>query len=117
MPTGRDTSGSGGAPPGPGAGSPSPRLTAAGIDRQLGRVGRARRKTGVARRFGANLKRWRTRRGLTQQALAEAIGHDRSTIWHWEAGQRTPPIPDLLALASALGCEPAALLAGLRIED
>ena len=95
----------------------SVRLTAPGIDRQLGRVGRARRKTGVALRFGANLKRWRLGRGLTQRALAEAIGHDRPTICRWEAGQRTPSLADLIALAAALRCKPAALLEGLRVED
>ena len=96
---------------------PSPRLTAAGIDRQLGRVGRARRKTGVALRFGANLRRWRLRRGLTQRALAEAIGHDRPTICRWEAGQRTPSLAAVIALVAALRCKPAALLEGLRAED
>ena len=100
---------------------PSPavsvRLTAVGIDRQLGRVGGVRQKPGLALRFGANLRRLRTRRGFGQRALAEAIGRDRQTICRWEAGQRTPSLPDLIALAAALRCKPASLLEGLRAED
>ena len=118
MPTGGDTSRSASQPLASAANpAPSVRLTAVGIDRQLGRVGGVRQKPGLALRFGANLRRLRTRRGVGQRALAEAIGRDRQTICRWEAGQRTPSLPDLIALAAALRCKPAALLEGLRAED
>ena len=32
------------------------------------------------------LKQWRRLRGLSQQALADAVGVNYTTIWRWEAG-------------------------------
>ena len=69
-----------------------------------------RAKTPLAVRLGANVRRRRERRGLSQAGLAAALGRDRSTVSRWEAGERLPTVPALLALARALGCEPGALL-------
>lgn len=41
--------------------------------------------------LGRALSAHRNRRGWTQQKLAEALGRDRSSIAHTEAGQQTPP--------------------------
>ena len=65
---------------------------------------------GRTQQLGANIKRWRQRRGLSQAALAAAVGCDRSVVCRWEAGLRTPTLGHLLALGRALGCGAAALL-------
>jgi transcriptional regulator with XRE-family HTH domain len=54
--------------------------------------------------FGKHLKTLRERSGLTQEALAEAIGvKDARTIRFWEAGTNAPKFANLVALAKALG--------------
>lgn len=79
-----------------------------------GPSGRSRLAIGV----GANLRRRRRRQGLSQAALAAAVGRDRSTISRWESGERLPNLASLVALGRALRCDPAALLpqakAGVR---
>ena len=76
-----------------------------------GWTGRA--KDPLAVRLGADVRRRRERRGLSQAALGAAVGWDRTTVCRWEAGERLPTVPALLALARALGCEPGALLGRL----
>ena len=73
-----------------------------------GWTGRA--KDPLAVRLGADVRRRRERHGLSQAALAAAVGRDRTTVCRWEAGERLPTVPALLALARALGCEPGTLL-------
>ena len=75
-----------------------------------GRTGDRRREDRLARGIGAEVRRRRRERGLNQRQLAATVGRDRSTISRWEAGERLPPLPALVALAAALGCAPAALL-------
>ena len=71
---------------------------------------RAGTREALAARIGANVRRWRRRRGLSQAQLGRALGCDRSTISRYEAGERLPHLPALLALAAALGCRPGELL-------
>ncbi|MGH3288875.1 MAG: helix-turn-helix domain-containing protein [Streptosporangiaceae bacterium] len=56
------------------------------------------------------LKELRKARGLTQQALSDAVGVAISQEQFWEAGKYTPKIPNLCALADALGVDIADLL-------
>lgn len=49
-----------------------------------------------------NLKRWREKRGLTQEALAEALGVSRQAVAKWECGQGAPDVPHLAMLGAAL---------------
>jgi transcriptional regulator with XRE-family HTH domain len=58
--------------------------------------------------LGANLVRVRTRRGLTQEQLAERAGLARATVVRVERGS-DPPVSTVRALALALGV-PAGLL-------
>lgn len=54
--------------------------------------------------FGKHLKTLREESGLTQEALAEAIGvKDARTIRYWEAGINAPKFSNLVALAKVLG--------------
>jgi transcriptional regulator with XRE-family HTH domain len=57
--------------------------------------------------FGAQLRRRRDEKGLTQQELAEATGIHANTIARLERGVHEPAWPLVLALAKALGvsCE------------
>jgi transcriptional regulator with XRE-family HTH domain len=56
------------------------------------------------------IRRWREFRGLSQEALASAIGRERSYLSRIERGERPYDQEMLESLARALGCEPADLL-------
>lgn len=45
----------------------------------------------------------RTRRGLSQQALAELLGVSARTVSRWETGVEDPPRPRAIALDALLG--------------
>lgn len=51
-----------------------------------------------------NIKKLRLERGLTQQALANAVYVTRSAVCLWESGARVPETTTLLALADVLEC-------------
>ena len=57
-----------------------------------------------------NLKYLRLQIGISQRELADKMNVDRSTITHWENGDRTPSFSDLNNLAKCLGTEVTALL-------
>lgn len=54
----------------------------------------------------------RRAKGLTQQALAEAIGCAVRTVQNWEAGERTVSAQLVVPAAKALGLPVADLLGG-----
>jgi transcriptional regulator with XRE-family HTH domain len=59
----------------------------------------------------AVMKAARKARGLTQERVAELLGHDQPTIQRWERGTRTPgTLDDLVALCDVLGVSADALL-------
>ena len=47
-----------------------------------------------------SLSEWRKTRGLTQQALADAIGCSRRAVVNWEGGAHAIPAYIALALAA-----------------
>jgi len=49
------------------------------------------------------------RRGLTNQALADALGVHRSAVQQWLAGDKSPSADHLLALGRALKIDPRKL--------
>lgn len=55
-------------------------------------------------------KKMRERAKLTQQAVADELGTDRSTVAKWETGAALPRADKLLALARLYGCTVEALL-------
>lgn len=58
-------------------------------------------------RFGALLRHYRTRQGLSQFYLAQLLNLTPSNISRWESGKRSPPDRDTtLGLADALDLEP-----------
>lgn len=57
------------------------------------------------RTLGANLRRERTARGLTQEGLAELADLNPRTVQKIEAGDITILVTTLQRLRAALGCE------------
>ena len=64
------------------------------------------------RDIGANIRRARTRRHLTQDDLAQAVHTTRQTISNYETGCGAPDISLLPRLSQALGTSAEALLRG-----
>jgi transcriptional regulator with XRE-family HTH domain len=61
--------------------------------------------------FGEALKRWREKRGLTQEALAHEAGITTSYASQVERGRKVPSLTVILKLCRALDCAPGELLA------
>lgn len=60
---------------------------------------------------GRNVARLRLEKGLTQELLAEESGFTQQYLSDLERGRRNPTVVTLYHLATALGVEPAALIA------
>ena len=56
------------------------------------------------------LRALRLSRGISQSALAAAVGVSTRTVKYWEHGQRTPNAASLLALAHYFDVPPESLL-------
>jgi transcriptional regulator with XRE-family HTH domain len=69
-------------------------------------------KTGTneAEIFGAALKRWREKRGLTQEGLAQAAGIASSYVSQLERAGKVPSLSIILKLSLALDILPGDLL-------
>jgi transcriptional regulator with XRE-family HTH domain len=63
-----------------------------------------------AEMFGAALKRWREKRGLTQEGLAHKAGISASYASHVERGEKVPTLTIILRLAGALDISACQLL-------
>jgi transcriptional regulator with XRE-family HTH domain len=64
----------------------------------------------LTRLVGANLRRQRTRRGLSLERLARLSGVSRSMLGQIESGQSAPTIKTLWRIAVALELPVAALI-------
>ena len=62
------------------------------------------------RDIGANIRRARVRRKLTQDDLAQKVHTTRQTISNYETGRSRPDVETLQRLADALGIELTELL-------
>ena len=69
------------------------------------------------RDIGANIRRARTRRHLTQDDLAQTVHTTRQTISNYETGRSRPDVETLRRLADALGVELTELLDGEPSAD
>lgn len=58
----------------------------------------------------SRLRTLRLSRGISQSALAAAVGVSIRTVKYWEHGQRTPKATSLLALAHYFDVLPESLL-------
>jgi len=61
-------------------------------------------------RFAGNVRRLRSKKKLSQKALADRIGISVSYVSMLERGQRSPPLETIEKMAKALGVPPASLL-------
>ena len=64
--------------------------------------------------FGKNVRQWRTKRNLSQEALAEKASLDPTYISGIERGLRNPGIKNVVRLAMALGVTTSELVKGLK---
>ena len=69
------------------------------------------------RDIGANIRRARVRRKLTQDDLAQTVHTTRQTISNYETGRSRPDVETLQRLADALGVELTELLDGAPSAD
>lgn len=51
-----------------------------------------------------NIKKFREKKGITQQELAAVLGVGQSTVAMWESNKSLPRVDTLKAIAKALGC-------------
>ena len=65
----------------------------------------------------ATIRRLRRERGLTQEALAQAVGVSPQAISKWETGQTMPDITLLLPISKVLGIGVNELLGGDRRQE
>jgi DNA-binding XRE family transcriptional regulator len=75
--------------------------------------GRSRPRTGLAIQVGANIRRWRRERGMSQTKLAAAVGRARTALCRWESGDRLPSLATLARVAWVLECTLGDLIAGV----
>lgn len=71
------------------------------------------KRNGILAALGANVRRQRDARGLTQEKLAEKAGLDPTYISGIERGLRNPGIVNVARLAKALGLTTAQLCQGV----
>lgn len=64
-----------------------------------------------ARAFGAVLRRHRTEKGVSQEALAHLASMERAHIGRIERGENQPSLGIVLKLAHALSCDAGELVA------
>ena len=69
----------------------------------------------ICRSLGETLKQERTRRGMTQEFVAEALGVSRQAVSKWENGTSDPSTSNLLALAKLYGVDVGELLKNVEI--
>ena len=63
--------------------------------------------------FGGNLRRYRQKAGVSQQALSVLMGVDRAHVSSMERGKQNVTLLTLWHAAQAVGVSPAALLESL----
>ena len=56
------------------------------------------------------LSLWRSKKGLSQEQVANILGVNKSTVHRWEMGKRAVDLADLERLAAIYGVDPVALL-------
>jgi len=62
------------------------------------------KQAGKLKRFGANVRRERVRKGLTQERLAERVDLNIRTVQKIEAGHVNIVLTTAMRLQKALGC-------------
>lgn len=66
--------------------------------------------------FARNLRSARIRQGMSQRALATAIGASANSVVLWETGKSSPTLTSIVKLSQALSIPPEALLSEVGLE-
>lgn len=69
------------------------------------------------RDIGKNIKALREKKGMTQEALAEALFVTRQTVSNYETGRSRPDLDMLVKIADVLGADVNQVLYGLPAEQ
>ena len=77
----------------------------------MARVSGQQDADGSLKRLGEAVRAARKARALSQEALADAAGIDRSHMGKIERGERNVTLLNVARIAKALGCKPSDLLA------
>lgn len=77
----------------------------------MARVSGAGDEEGLLKSLGIVIREHRQRRDLSQEALADAAGIDRSHMGKIERGERNVTLLNLAKIARALDAKPSVLLA------
>ena len=77
----------------------------------MARVSGQQDADGSLKRLGDAVRAARKARALSQEALADAAGIDRSHMGKIERGERNVTLLNVARIAKALGCKPSDLLA------
>jgi transcriptional regulator with XRE-family HTH domain len=64
----------------------------------------------LQRTLGANLRRYRVARGISQEELADEIGVHRTYLGGVERGERNLTLKSVERIADSIGLEPMSLL-------
>lgn len=67
-------------------------------------------ESGYLTAIGAAVRACRLKQGLSQEALADLCGIDRSHMGKIERGERNVSILNIVRIATALNCRPSRLL-------
>lgn len=67
--------------------------------------------------FGATLRAYRERAGMTRQELADRIAYAESTVLAFEAGKRVPKADQIPIIDAAIGADGALLVAARQLDE
>ncbi len=67
--------------------------------------------------LGSNIRKARSKKGLSQEALARRCKSHRNYVGGVERGERNPTATKIIAIAVALDCSVARLFRGLNPKD
>ncbi len=76
----------------------------------MARVSGEQDSEGHLKQLGAAIREFRTEQHVSQEALADASGIDRSHMGKIERGERNVTFLNVLRIAKALGTKPSAIL-------
>ena len=76
----------------------------------MGRISVKQDVDGRLERLGAGIRAVREKAGLSQEALADAAGVDRSHMSRIERGKRNVSFLNICRIADALDCKPSDIL-------
>jgi transcriptional regulator with XRE-family HTH domain len=68
----------------------------------------------LAKAFGVAVRALRSERGISQEALANSAGIERSHMGKIERGEHMPTLAIVFKIAGALGCSAAALMGAME---